>query len=159
MEDDALFGTECNFNGPWTVDSGETTWAEDALTLNEKKLTVDDRASFAAAKRSELESFFDNQVWTFVDAADAPVGRTLRARFILKWSTNEDGTPRAKARLVVQGLRDPDALEGRLETSSPTATRLSRHVVLALAAIYKWMPWTADVATAFLQGKPKDREL
>ena len=78
---------------------------------------------------------------------------------ILKWSNYPDGSPRAKARLIVRGYNDPDALAGQVATSSPTTTRLSRSFVLSLAANMQWSTWTADVSTAFLQGRPQSRKL
>ena len=45
-------------------------------------------------------------------------------------SKNADGTPRAKARLVVRGFNDVDALNGNLDTASPTTSRLSRSMCL-----------------------------
>ena len=136
----------CVLPSPWEVQG-------DVFTVSERHLAVEDRALFMKAKREELDSFFKNEVWEVAVPDDET--RTLRARFLLKW--RDDGS--AKARLVVQGFRDPDALNGTLATSSPTATRLARHCVFAVAAINQWTPWTADVATAFLQGKPQDRTL
>ena len=66
---------------------------------------------------------------------------------------------RAKARLIVRGFADPDALAGSIETSSPTTTRLSRSMLLSLATTMHWTTWTADVSTAFLQGREQDRKL
>ena len=43
--------------------------------------------------------------------------------------------------------------------SAPTTSRLSRSMFLSLAAILQWCGWTADVATAFLQGIPHERQL
>lgn len=54
---------------------------------------------------------------------------------------------------------DPDAWEGTVPTSSPTTTRLSRSILLSLAATMSWPVWTSDIATAFLQGKPQSRKL
>jgi len=45
---------------------------------------------------------------------------------LLSWGKQPDGSPRAKARLIVRGYADVDALHGNLETSSPTTSRLSR---------------------------------
>ena len=50
---------------------------------------------------------------------------------------NEDGSPRAKARLIVRGYADVDALQGSLETSSPTTTRLPE--LSALTDVYAGM--------------------
>ncbi len=61
--------------------------------------------------------------------------------------------------MVIQGFKDPDALEGKLETSSPTASRLARHALLSIAATAHWPLIGADVGTVFLKGKPQQREL
>eukprot|EP00438_Fugacium_kawagutii_P009740 Skav214264 [mRNA] locus=scaffold1877:74991:79319:+ [translate_table: standard] len=127
--------------------------------VNERELTADQRALFQAAKCKELKSFFENDVWIFDTASNADPSRTLTSRILLSWSRNPDGTPRAKARLIVRGYSDVDALQGTLETSSPTTTRLSRNVVLSMASVMQWDPWTADVSTAFLQGLPQERAL
>ena len=111
------------------------------------------------AKIKELRSFFENGVWEFSSVRDADPQRTLTSRMLLKWSKNPDGSPRAKARLVVRGYNDQDALEGRVETSAPTTSRLSRSMFLSLSSILQWCGWTADVATAFLQGLPQERQL
>ncbi len=75
----------------------------------------------------------------------------MKARLVLKWRTGEGGKPEAKARLANQGFRHPDALEGKSETSSPSATRTARQILSSVAA----RPLRAsNVATAFLQGKP-----
>ena len=83
----------------------------------------------------------------------------MTARMLLKWSKNEDGSPRAKARLIVRGYVDVDALPGSLETSSPTTTRLSRSFFLSLTSMLGWDLWTSDVVAAFLQGLPQERKL
>ena len=59
----------------------------------------------------------------------------------------------------MQGFRDPDPLDGKLTTSSPTALRISRIFVLVLTRTKGWKLFTADVTTAFLQGKASDRKL
>ena len=127
--------------------------------LSERHMTPDDRAQFKAAKVKELQSFFDNQVWQFETTREAEPSRTLTSRMLLKWSKHPDGSPRAKARLIVRGFQDPDAWEGTVPTSSPTTTRLSRSMLLSLAATMSWPIWTSDIATAFLQGKPQTRKL
>ena len=127
--------------------------------LTERHMTPDERAQFKAAKVKELQSFFDNQVWQFETTREAEPSRTLTSRMLLKWSKNPDGSPRAKARLIVRGFQDPDAWEGTVPTSSPTTTRLSRSMLLSLASTMNWPIWTSDIATAFLQGKPQSRKL
>ena len=120
-------------------------------------MSLADRLAFTEAKRKELTSFFEHDVWEFCNPQQADSNGVLKAHFILKWSTNADGSPRAKARLITQGFRDPDALSGALRTNSPTLTRMSRGMILSIA----WTTFTSDISTAFLQGKPhhKDRTL
>ena len=131
----------------------------DKNNLSEKKLSVHDRALFQEAKKKELQSFFENDVWQFQTVKEAVPERTLTSRMLLKWSKNPDGSPRAKARLIVRGYADVDALQGGLQTSSPTTSRLARSVLMSISASFGWDIWTADVATAFLQGLPQERKL
>ena len=95
-------------------------------------------------------------MWEFDTESSAPAGRILKAHFILKWSKHPDGSPRAKARLITQGFKDPDALNGLVDRTSPTLTRLARHCMLSLAATLGWDVSTGDITTAFLQGKAYD---
>ena len=135
--------------------------SKDKNNLNERTMSLADRLSFTEAKRKELTSFFQHDVWDFCDPQQADQDRVLKAHFILKWSTNADGSPRAKARLITQGFRDPDALSGALRTNSPTLTRMSRGMILSISSLMSWTTFTSDISTAFLQGKPhhKDRTL
>ena len=126
--------------------------------INEKKLSLEDRLLFHQAKVKELKSFFDNGVWSFQTTKEADPGRTMTSRILLKWSKNPDGTPRAKARLVVRGFQDADALAGQLDTASPASTRLGRSVLLSISACLNWCGWSADVSTAFLQGLPPKKD-
>eukprot|EP00959_Pyramimonas_sp_CCMP1952_P003599 75872-Pyramimonas_sp.AAC.1 len=73
------------------------------------------------------------------------------------WSRSADGSYRAKARLVIQGFRDPDAIAGELSKSSPTMARLRRTFIVMLGRIHGWTLLTADVSAAFLPGKRSDR--
>ena len=127
--------------------------AKDAKNLNERLLDISDRLAFMEAKKKELESFFVNNVWEFDQLANVPPERVLRAHFILKWSKNPDGSPRAKARLITQGFRDPDALAGKIASTSPTLSRLGRTSLMSIAANLGWSTFVADISTAFLQGK------
>ena len=127
--------------------------------LSERTMTLHERELFMQAKVKELKSFFEHGVWEFSTAEEADASRTLSSRLLLKWSKNADGTPRAKARLIVRGYADRDALEGRIDTAAPTTSRLSRSMLLCVMATMRWSCWTADVSTAFLQGLPQERQL
>ena len=127
--------------------------------IKEKNLTQAEQQLFFEAKCKELRSFFECGVWEFTTSDKAEADRTLSSRMLLKWAKNPDGTPRAKARLVVRGYNDADALAGNLDTQSPTASRLARNLLLSISAMLRWSGWSADVATAFLQGLPQQRQL
>ena len=79
--------------------------------------------------------------------------RVLKAHFILKWSKWPSGEPRAKARLITQGFKDPDALNGQLSADAPTLSRMGRNYILSICANNGWTSFSADMSTAFLQGK------
>ena len=132
---------------------------KDKNGVSERHLDLQQRELFQAAKVKELKSFFENGVWEFQTTREADPARTLSSRMLLKWAKNPDGTPRAQARLIVRGYSDIDALEGRVQTDSPTTSRLSRSLLLSVSALCHWNGWTADVATAFLQGLPQERQL
>ena len=149
----------------YTTSSGATTYAgtqekrqKDAKNLNERILNVSDRIAFTEAKRKELGSFFTNNIWEFSHENEATPGRVLKAHFILKWSKHPDGSPRAKARLITQGFRDPDALAGLVDSTRPTLTRLGRTTLMSLASTLTWDTFIADITTAFLQGKEHSAE-
>ena len=79
----------------------------------------------------------------------------MKARFVLTWKQDDNGKDVAKARLVIQGYNDPDALAGKLEVSSPTGTRLARQVLLLEASVRNWTIESADVKTAFYKAHQK----
>lgn len=62
---------------------------------------IEEKLQFQQAKQKELRSFFENQVWEFDAAGNAVPDQTMTARMLLKWSKNDDGSPRAKARQFV----------------------------------------------------------
>ena len=80
------------------------------------------RLTFMEAKRKELGSFFQNDVWVYDEAANALKERILRAHFILKWSKWPNGEPHAKARLITHRFQDPHTLNFVVVTSSPDAS-------------------------------------
>ena len=161
LEVDVLVGEEVDPKLPagWRVgEAGCFVLTEECLNIQQRLLTAPERAEFSHAKRKELTEFFSNEVWD-VASDKTTDDRILKARWLLKWSKNPDGTPRAKARLIIQGYNDPDALAGKVATSAPTLTRIGKYLTLQSAVIKGWRCWIADVATAFLQGGKQNRVL
>ena len=145
-------------NNRWTLRCRGHIWA--AVTppkkkptpsnVDEKKLSWEDRLAFVEGKKSELSSIFENGVWEVElhpHRHKVAPDRIFRARWVLAWRTGAGGEQRAKARLVLQGFNDPDLLEGKLETSSPTLCRTARQTLLAIACNENWEKWVSDVAT------------
>ena len=133
---------------------------KESADLNERHMSLEDRLSFLEGKKAELSSIFENGVWEIeMNPETVDHSRVMKARFVLKWAADGKGGLKAKARLVLQGFSDPNLLQGALDTSSPTLSRTSRQVLLAISQINHWQRWTADVSTAFLQGDPQERVL
>eukprot|EP00435_Cladocopium_sp_Y103_P032775 s1444_g8.t1 len=133
---------------------------KDSADLKESRMSLEDRLAFIEGKKAELASIFENQAWEIeLHPEKVDWNRVMKARFVLKWAVDSNGNPRAKARLVLQGFSDPDLLRGELDTSSPTLSRSSRQILLAIATCKSWLLFISDVATAFLQGDPQKRIL
>eukprot|EP00913_Durusdinium_trenchii_P001396 g1291.t1 len=144
---------ESKVQNRWTLRGRGHVWTAVGVTkkrkekddLREGRVKLEDRLAFVEGKKAELASIFENGVWEIechperVDHA-----RVMKARFVLKWTMDQKGNPRAKARLVLQGFSDPDLLQGSLETSSPTLSRISRQMLLAIAVNEGWSKFTAD---------------
>ena len=121
-------------------------------------MNVEQRAAMVQAKRTELESYFSNQVWQFAEDGENRAGRTVSARWVLSWKESENGgPPKAKARLVLRGFEDPDLMN--IEKASPTATRQSKMLLLAFAGNWQWVVFCGDVRTAFLSGAEFNRKI
>lgn len=133
--------------------------------VNVRKLPPDEQALFVEAKRKELEQFFENDVWEFATPVESQAAiaarRVVSARWVLTWKrTNEDRPDeapkyKAKARLVLRGFEDPDLLS--MKTAAPTASRMSRMVLLTTSVWNGWDIWCGDVKAAFLSGANFDR--
>ena len=150
-----------DFPEGWAVVDGEIAIDEAWLArveAKEKHMNVEQRAAMVQAKRTELESYFSNQVWQFAEDGENRAGRTVSARWVLSWKESENGgPPKAKARLVLRGFEDPDLMN--IEKASPTATRQSKMLLLAFAGNWQWVVFCGDVRTAFLSGAEFNRKI
>ncbi len=100
---------------------------------------------------------------------DSPV---LRKRIIPSRTAYRDknkgvGDLKAKARVVIVGCLDPDIFTLNRQCSTPS--RQAEYVLLAffasganrvlLNSTDRWVLWSGDVKTAFLQGRPEKRDM
>ena len=101
-----------------------------------------------------MDQWISNDVISVCQRAGIPKERIMTMRWVHTWKVAEDGgETKAKARLVVKGFTDPDLKEIRSESS--TLSRLSRQLILQIAASRGFRLRKGNVKTAFLSG---DRE-
>ena len=62
-----------------------------------------------------------------------------------------------KARLVARGFQDEMDEVG--EVYAPTCSKGTMRLLLSLCAVRAWVPSVVDVMTAFLQGRPIERDV
>ena len=98
----------------------------------------------------EYCSLLVNDTW---DLVPLPKGRKLvRCRWVYKTKFGPDGkVDRHKARLVAKVFSQVEGID-YTEAFSPVAKTNSMHLVLSLAASFKWEVHQMDVKSAFLHG-------
>ena len=129
-----------------------------AVEVSEKYLTPAEQEEFRNAKGIEVSNFLAAKAFEALPS-HLKVDRTraVRMRWILTWKQKEDGTRKAKARAVLLGYMDP--LYEHRSTASPTTTRQTRQMQLAIAAALGFTTEKGDVTGAFLQSRPYPAEL
>ncbi|KAG8482959.1 hypothetical protein CXB51_022006 [Gossypium anomalum] len=103
------------------------------------------------AMRSEMDSMYENQVWTLVDPPEGvkPIG----CKWVFKKKTDMDGNVQTyKGRLVAKGFRQIHGVDYD-ETFSLVAMFKPIRILLAIAAFHNYEIWQMDVKTAFLNWK------
>ena len=83
--------------------------------------------------------------------------RIVPTRWVLVEKDVGPGTDSvAKARLVLQGFKDPDL--GELDVSSPTLSRDALPVLLQVIATMRWKLLLVDIKGAFMSSRPLERD-
>ncbi|CAE6950806.1 RE1 [Symbiodinium sp. CCMP2592] len=126
------------------------------------KLNREQRAAMNDAMQVEVDNWLKT-VAVKAAAKHVPRRELLRMRWVLTFKqASPDGEGdqdqkkqsdkiKAKARIVILGYSDPNLLEA--STVSPAMSRLSRQLLLNMAAVCKWDILCGDVKSAFLQAK------
>ena len=102
-----------------------------------------DSAKWLDAMKSEMDSMYQNQVWTLVDMPEGvkPIG----CKWVFKKKTDMEGNVQTyKARLVAKGFRQKHGIDYD-ETFSPVAMLKSIRIMLAIAAYHDYEIWQMDV--------------
>ena len=123
----------------------------DEPTSYQEATSSPDSDRWLEAMKSEMQSMYDNQVWTFIDP---PGGlKTIGCKWAIKKKTNMDGNVHtSKAKLVAKGFKKTHGVDYD-DTFSPMAMLKSIRILLAIVAYYDYEIWTMDVKTTFLNGK------
>ena len=127
------------------------------------QLTNKEKELFHQAKLKEIDSWLATETVARVLRHQIPEANIMRCRWILTWKpvdSNAEGPKQhvPKARLVVLGYEDP--LVHEIPRDSPTMSKLSRMLILQLAASNGWDIESFDIKTAFLRGSEQgDRVL
>src|SRR3954471_13799383 len=101
-----------------------------------------DSDKWLEAMKSEIESMYENKVWTLVDLPDDR--QAIENKWIFKKKTGADGNVTVyKARLVAKGFRKVQGVDYH-ETLSPVAMLKSVRIMFALPHFIimksgKWM--------------------
>ena len=103
------------------------------------------------AKEKELENWKSFNVYTEVSDLGQ---KTISTRWVV---TKKDicNQECVKARLVVRGFEE----ENQIQSDSPTASKSTLRMVMAIASSNNWKIETIDIKAAFLQGKDLDRDV
>ena len=124
------------------------------LVDNDEPLTYKDAMNspyserWLEAMKSEIDSMYENKVWTLVDPHEGV--KPIECKWVFKKKTNMDGNLQTyKARLVAKGFKQIHGIDYD-ETFSLVAMIKSIRILLAIAAYYDYEIWQMDVKTAFL---------
>ena len=116
------------------------------MAVVESKLTAEEKWKFTETKRAALVPWHENYAWRPFKRSDCCPGTIVPMRFLLRYKENKP-----HARVILQGFKHKDVIESKLDTESPTVSRLGKYVAVLLACIKRWKLATMDVNSAFLQ--------
>ena len=102
--------------------------------------------------KSEMDSMYENQVWTLVYPPEGM--KPIRGKWVFKNKTYMEGKIITyKARLMAKGYLQRQGVNYD-ETFSPVPMLKSIRILLAIVAQYYYEVWKMDMKTTFLNGSP-----
>ena len=116
------------------------------MAVVESRLSPEEKKNFVEAKRKSLVPWCENDAWRPVKRTEAPNGTIVPMRFLLRYKEDKPN-----ARVILQGFKHRDVVQGKLDTESPTLSRLGKYLIVLLGCIKRWKFGTMDVKSAFLQ--------
>ncbi|KAM2605233.1 hypothetical protein TB2_034053 [Malus domestica] len=128
---------------------GDNDTKEDLRDYTEAMFDIDLKR-WQEAMKSEMDSMYQNQVWTLVDPPEGIV--RVGNKWVFKRKIGIDGNVETyKARLVAKGYKQREGIDYE-ETFSPVAMIKSIRILLAIAVYHDYEIWQMDMKTAFLNG-------
>ncbi|CAN6552325.1 unnamed protein product [Malus baccata var. baccata] len=141
------YGLDNDFDELYLLGDNETK--EDPRDYTEAMSDIDSKR-WQEAMKSEMDSMYQNQVWTLVDPPEGIV--LVGNKWVFKRKIGVDGNVDTyKARLVAKGYRQREGIDYE-ETFSPVAMIKSIRILLAIVAYHDYEIWLMDVKTTFLNG-------
>ena len=116
------------------------------MAVTESRLSPEEKKKFVEAKRKSLVPWCENDAWRPAKRTQAPIGTIVPMRFLLRYKEDKP-----HARVILQGFKHRDVVQGKLDTESPTLSRLGKYLVVLVGCIKRWKFGTMDVKSAFLQ--------
>ncbi|KAL5006315.1 hypothetical protein ScPMuIL_015121 [Solemya velum] len=136
------------------VDDLETTIdSEDVAREQDESVMKLEGVSFDDAKCGELNSWKKNRV--YIEIPDMGQ-KCISTRWICTLRETDIGIV-PKARLVARGFEE--LYTSDIQRDSPTCTKESLKMILAVIAQNGWKPCSMDIKTAFLQGHELERDI
>ena len=131
--------------------------------LDEKKIPEHEKKMFNEAKLLEIQNLVNSNAIEIVTDPDECAkirdqfpGRIMPSRYLVAKKTGDVAeTWKAKARWILLGHKDPDALE--LERYAPTPSSTTVMVCLQIIASMRFQLRIMDVSSAFGQSDPHER--
>ena len=123
----------------------------DELASYQEAISSLDSDRWLEAMKSNMQSMYDNQVWTLIDPSNGL--KTIGCKWVFTKKTDMDGNVHTfKARLVAKVFKKIHGVDYD-ETFSPVAMLKSIRILLAIAVYYDYKIFQMDVKTSFLNGK------
>ena len=123
----------------------------DEPTSYQEAISSPDSDRSLEAMKYEMQSMYDNQVWTLIDPPNGL--KTTGCKSVFKKKTDIDGNVHTfKARLVAKGFKQTHGVDYD-EKFSLVVMLKSIRILLAIAAYYNYEIWKMDAKTTFLNGK------
>ena len=100
--------------------------AKDASNVEYRHLSPKDQRKFNDARHKEIKGLLDLGAYRILSLEESEAFRrnfpdyVLPSRWVERWKGTDDGSLKAKSRMVILGFKDPQVLQ--LERSAPTPT-------------------------------------